>query len=108
MHRYARHFLVCITNRPPEMQASCGARGSLDVLARMQREADRRKLRELYGVGVTGTTCIGGCDEGPNVLVYPENVGYRGVRVADVVELVESHAARGEPVARLLAEDGAS
>jgi len=105
MQKYRRHFLVCITNRPPDAHPSCGARGSGDVLVRMQKELDRRKLREFEGLCVTGTTCLGGCEDGPNIVVYPENVWYGGVEPDDVAELVDRHAAKGEVVERLRNKD---
>lgn len=102
MRKYRHHFLVCITNRPPALQASCGAHGSADLLARLQRELDRRRLTEAGLSLATGTTCLGLCEEGPNVVVYPDATWYRGVHVEDVGELVERHAQQGEPVARLV------
>ncbi len=101
MEPYRRHFLVCLTNRPPFAQESCGPKGSTELLARLQKALDRRKLRELHGVAATGSTCLGLCESGPNVIVYPENVWYRGVTVEDVDEIVSRHAERGEIVERL-------
>jgi len=105
MEKYRRHFLVCITNRPPFAQESCGPKGSVDVLKKLQKGLDRKKLRELYGVAATGTTCLGMCEHGPNVVVYPDNVWYGGVQVDDVDELVDRHGIEGQPVERLLHPD---
>lgn len=105
MNPFRRHFLVCLTNRPPSVQHSCGARGSTELLAAMQKAADRKGLRELFGTAVTGTTCLGLCESGPNVVVYPENVWYAAVRPDDARELIESHGVGGVAVERLLHPD---
>jgi len=101
MRPYAHHFLVCLTNRPPFGQPSCGARGSTDLLARLQRGLDRKRLTEQGLSMATGTTCLGLCEDGPNVVVYPEGTWYRGVSPDDVPELIESHAVDGNIVDRL-------
>ena len=98
--KYTRHFFVCITNRPPFAKPSCGPRGSQPLLQALTEELDAQGL--LGQIGVTGSTCLGPCDSGPSVVVYPEGVWYKGVQVEDVPEIVRSHAREGRPVERLL------
>jgi (2Fe-2S) ferredoxin len=58
----------------------------------------------LYGqFALTGSGCLGTCDHGPTVLVYPEGVMYTKVSPEDVPAIVEEHLIKGEPVERLLA-----
>ena len=52
-------------------------------------------------MAVTGTTCLGPCESGPTVVVYPEGVWYGEVTPDDVNELIEKHMVGGEPVERL-------
>lgn len=54
------------------------------------------------GIAVTYSGCLGPCDHGPNVLVYPEGVLYSGVAVSDVAEIFTEHLLHGRPVSRLL------
>lgn len=105
MDRYRRHFLVCLTSRPPDAHPSCGARGSAELLARLQKELDRRRLREVGGVAATGSTCFGLCEAGPNVVVYPESTWYGAVAPTDAAELAERHGVSGASVERLLHPD---
>ena len=105
MRKYRHHFLVCIKNRPPFAHASCGADGSADVLAKLQKRLDKARLTEAGHAIATGTTCLGLCGEGPNVVVYPDATWYRGVQVDDVQELVDRHATDGEVVERLVNPD---
>ncbi len=54
-------------------------------------------------IAVTYSGCLGPCDQGTNVLVYPEGVLYSNVTKADVAEIFDSHLLGDTPVERLLA-----
>jgi (2Fe-2S) ferredoxin len=49
--------------------------------------------------------CLDQCAFGPVVVVYPDNVWYGRVTVADVDEIIERHIRRGEVVDRLVIPD---
>jgi (2Fe-2S) ferredoxin len=51
---------------------------------------------------LTGAGCIGACDSGPVVLIYPEGVMYGGVTKADVAEIIDQHLLADKPVERLM------
>ena len=97
--KYRHHVFVCITQRPPFAKPSCGQRDSPDVLAAIAEELESRNL--LGEIGLTATQCLGPCESGPSMVVYPDGVWYAGVGTADVAELVERHLVGGEPVDRL-------
>ena len=46
--------------------------------------------------------CLGICDFGPTVAIYPEGTFYVGVKKDDVKEIIESHIINKKPVERLL------
>ncbi len=50
---------------------------------------------------LTSTGCIGACDAGPVVLVYPEGVMYGSVTPADVTAIIDEHLLGNTPVERL-------
>ena len=104
--KYRRHFFVCITNRPPFARPSCGARNAQDLLQALGDEIAALGLGAE--VGLSGSTCLGPCETGPTVVVYPEGTWYRRVRPEDAAEIVRSHARDGIPVARLLDTPAAS
>lgn len=102
MPKPIRHVLVCTQMRPPNHPR--GACAHRDAAAVMNRFAEVFQARGLWnGYLLSQTSCVGLCDAGPNVLVYPENVLYSGVTAADVEEIVESHVLGGQPLARLQA-----
>ncbi|SCK18233.1 (2Fe-2S) ferredoxin [Variovorax sp. HW608] len=105
MSRPTRHVFVCTQNRPPQHpRGSCaGSKGSTALLQAFWAEQQKRQTYEQ--VAVTYSGCLGPCDRGPNVLVYPEGVLYSGVTPDDVAEIFTSHLENGAPLERLIAAE---
>ncbi|MBF0142346.1 MAG: (2Fe-2S) ferredoxin domain-containing protein [Magnetococcales bacterium] len=96
----ARHVFVCLNQRPEgHPRGSCGALGAKSVMEAFAGEFEKRGLFEKNLL--TGAGCMGPCDQGPTVVVYPEGVWYVRVTPKDVPEICESHLVNGTPVARL-------
>jgi (2Fe-2S) ferredoxin len=53
-------------------------------------------------VALTVTGCIGFCQAGPIVVVYPEGIWYAPKTAEDIDEIVASHLGEGKPVERLI------
>jgi len=66
----------------------------------MKELQERVAAKGLDGVEVRSYMCFGACQEGPNMVVYPDKGGYAGVKKEDVDEIVE-HLAGGPHVERL-------
>jgi NADH:ubiquinone oxidoreductase subunit F (NADH-binding)/(2Fe-2S) ferredoxin/Pyruvate/2-oxoacid:ferredoxin oxidoreductase delta subunit len=86
MKYYRSHVLVCVD---PE----CLKKGAHEVLDAFQDELVAQGL--IDEVQVLETSRIGGCDNGPEMMVYPEGVHYTGLTVDDVPYLVEEHFLKG-------------
>jgi (2Fe-2S) ferredoxin/SAM-dependent methyltransferase len=76
------------------------------VLDELDRQIRVRGLSDA--VQLTTCGCVGLCDEGPIVVVYPEGLWYRRVQVSDVSEIVERHLGHEEPVERLVWGDASA
>jgi NADP-reducing hydrogenase subunit HndC len=89
---YRAHVLVC--GGFPCVAAGC----------RAVRDAIERSVKE-HGlereVCVVETGCLGPCDLGPIVVVYPEGTVYARVTVGDASEIVDEHLLKGRAVRRL-------
>lgn len=94
------HVFVCLNSRPEgHPRGSCQSSGSSPVREAFVTELEKRGLFEE--ILVTGATCMGPCDKGPVVVVYPEGVWYGKVTPQDVGEIFEKHLLGGAPVERL-------
>jgi len=93
MEIYRAHVLVC-------KGTGCVASGSEPIFEAFQKEIEKRGLSKEVKVVQTG--CLGLCELGPNVLVYPEGSYYCRVKAEDVPEIVEEHLLKGRIVERLL------
>jgi NADH-quinone oxidoreductase subunit F len=68
--------------------AGCIASGADEVIAAFRREIDSQNLEaELE---TKGTGCPGFCEQGPVVVVFPEEICYLQVQAEDVPEIVEA------------------
>lgn len=84
------HVLVCAN-------VDCQARGSEGILAALQ---ERVVENELSHVTVKSYLCFGGCQQGPNIVLYPQRTWYAGVERGDVDEIIK-HLQGGPVVTRL-------
>ena len=88
---YRSHVLVCAD---PE----CLAKGAHEVVDALQDEFIAQGL--LDEIQVLETSRIGGCSNGPEMMVYPEGIHYVGMTPDDVPYLVEEHFLKGRIVDR--------
>lgn len=102
MARPAKHVFVCTQNRPPNHpRGACNHKGSTELLQAFWAELQKRNAYDQ--VAITYSGCLGPCDQGANVLVYPEGILYAKVTKDDVAEIFDSHLQGDQPVTRLLA-----
>ncbi|HEY8447380.1 MAG TPA: (2Fe-2S) ferredoxin domain-containing protein [Thermomicrobiales bacterium] len=92
MYWLKKHVLVCTSSH-------CSQKGANDVLSRLRLEIVRRKLDAEILINNCGTVDL--CDIGPNVIVYPDNIIYRGVTVKDIPDIL-THLTGGPVVERLV------
>ena len=100
---YSKHVFFCTNKRENGMQC-CE-----DAHASHFRDYAKQKIKSLGmsgkdGIRVNSAGCLGRCSEGPNMVIYPDNVWYTYQNEADIDEIVEKHLIGGEIVTRLLQE----
>lgn len=102
MEPFLHHVFIC-TQAKPEGATSCPANHSWQVLAALEAELCKQGLDD--DVQVTTCGCLGLCDDGPVMIVYPAGVWYRKLKEEDVAEIVSSHLLSGNIVSRLVWSD---
>lgn len=78
----------------------CMAGQSLKIKDALVEELRNKGLSNEINVVITG--CNGFCAQGPVMTVFPDDIFYEKVTVADVPLIVEEHLMKGRPVERLL------
>ena len=84
---YRRIIFVCTNKREDSSNPSCGMRKSEEILSKLKQAVRDRNLREFVRVSKTG--CLGKCEHGPNIMVYPEGIWYSGVKEEDVPFIID-------------------
>jgi len=101
MPKPQKHVFVCTQNRPPNHpRGSCAQAGCMPVFQTFAQQFEQRKLYDQFAL--TSTGCLGACQTGPAVLVYPEGVMYANVTHEDVNTIIDQHLLQSQPVERLL------
>ena len=65
---------------------SCCQRGGDDLWTAFEAASHAQKSFQIEAVG-----CLGGCKNGPNIRLLPENVKYRHVQPAEIDALLQRH-----------------
>jgi (2Fe-2S) ferredoxin len=96
------HIVVC-TQQKAENVTCCAAANGSSLVGTVYSELGAAGLSDDVIVSTCG--CLGLCDSGPVMIVYPEGCWYVKLTPADVKEIVASHIAKGHPVSRLQRND---
>ena len=102
MAKPEKHVLVCTHSRPEgDPKGCCADHGAGKVAELFAKEFGERELWGRFKLNTT--SCLGTCEFGGSVLVYPESVMYKQVTVEDVATIIDQHLLGGEPVEALKA-----
>ena len=100
MSYYAHHVFFCCNQRTNGKKC-CNDAGASEVL-----DYAKKKVKEL-GLSGEGKNrmnmagCLDRCEEGPVIVVYPEETWYTYVDKEDVDEIISEHLQNGRVVERL-------
>ncbi len=105
MSYYEKHVFICTNER--QDGGPCCQRFD----TRKMRKYVKNKCKELniHGDGlirINSAGCMGRCQSGPVMVVYPEAIWYTFVDEEDLDEIIEQHLLKGQIVKRLQLIDG--
>lgn len=87
---YQKIIFICTNSR--DGGAICCSRGGSEAI----RDALKRYVKEngLQGkVRVSQSGCMDLCNQGPNVMIFPDGVWYKDVTLEDVPAIIQNHIA---------------
>ena len=97
---FEKHLFVCTNQRTGSEKRSCGEQHGLELTAAFKKSIKDKNIDMPVRAQRAG--CLGICDFGPTVAVYPEGTFYVNVQLSDVEEIVQSHIVENKVVKRLL------
>lgn len=71
----------------------CALEGAMDIANSIKNELKAHRIENEIEVIRTG--CLGLCDLGPIVIIYPEGTFYHKVNIKNIPEIVEEHLVNG-------------
>jgi (2Fe-2S) ferredoxin len=101
MSYFEKHIFFCTNQRGPG-EACCNNFG-----AQAMRDYMKNKIKTMgiatggKRIRVNSAGCMGRCDEGPVLVIYPEAVWYTYVDESDLDEIINQHLVNGQVVDRL-------
>ena len=103
MTYFKSHVFFCVNQR--ENGESCCA----NLGAQRVRDYAKKRIKELSLSGegkvrVNMAGCLGRCEHGPVIVIYPEETWYTYLDEEDIDEIIEQHLQQGNVVERLLIE----
>ena len=100
MAYYQRHVFFCVNQRVPG-KTCCNNHDATEVRAYAKGRVKELGLSGKGKVRINTSGCLDRCEEGPVLVVYPEDVWYTYVDRSDVDEIIEEHLLHGRVVERL-------
>ena len=79
----------------------CSQNGAKELYRYAKDRCRESSMLGKGGIGVSESRCLGRCEHGPVVVVYPDDVWYQYIDEEDVDEIIESHLISGKEVERL-------
>lgn len=107
MSYFKHHVFFCCNQRPPG-ESCCNDHKAAEMQAYAKDRSAALGLKGQGKVRINKAGCLGRCDDGPVLVVYPDNVWYTYVDREDIDEIIDTHLVHGRVVERLrLPEDPA-
>ncbi len=96
---YQRHLFFCTNHRDGEN--ACDNHGATTLCSYAKQRFSQISFSSEKTVRFNRAGCLGQCDDGPVVVVYPEAVWYTFTDASDIDEIIDEHLVNGRIVERL-------
>tara|TARA_B100000029_G_C17115614_1_gene793124 strand:+ start:360 stop:662 length:303 start_codon:yes stop_codon:yes gene_type:complete len=96
---YKKHIFICINQRKSNLKESCGLLG-LKIRNKFVEELKNKNLNIQVRANKSG--CLGACSSGPVIVIYPQGIWYKNVKLDDVLEIINKSIINNKVIERLL------
>jgi len=83
---YKCHVFVCVKSRNGERK-SCADADAGEIRSALKDEIKDRDWKRVVRISSSG--CLGVCETGPNVMIYPQGIWLSQVKPSDVPEILK-------------------
>ncbi|MFY7697721.1 MAG: (2Fe-2S) ferredoxin domain-containing protein [Legionella sp.] len=97
---YKRHVFICV-NKKEHGRTCCATSADDSFFSYMRKKLDDMGLHGVEQYRVSKSGCLGRCNLGPCLVIYPEGVWYRYDSYDDIDEIIESYLMMNKPIPRL-------
>lgn len=101
MSYYGKHMFFCI-NQKPDGKRCCQDANASDVCTYAKHKIKDMGLKGPGGVRVSSSGCMGRCELGPILVIYPDGIWYTYDTFSDIDEIIDETIVNGRIVNRLL------
>lgn len=88
---YKKIIFVCTNRRESGPRTCCAHHDGEAIREALKDMVKKRRLRSKIRVSQSG--CMDQCEHGPNIMVFPDNMWYSGVTIADLDAILDAIAA---------------
>ena len=85
--RYKAHLFICNKTRD-DGRKSCGNHSNPELKSLLKDAVREKGWKPL--VRVSESSCLGVCDAGPNIMIYPQKIWLSDVSMDDVPEIIQT------------------
>jgi (2Fe-2S) ferredoxin len=100
MSYYKHHVFFCLNQRDPP-EACCANHNAAEFQAYAKKRIKELGLAGRGSIRINKSGCLDRCEEGPVIVVYPDETWYTYVDRDDIDEIIDSHLVHGRVVDRL-------
>jgi len=98
---YTKHIFICENTRDASNpKKSCGNAGSAAITAELKKQLVERKVSRSIRANKAG--CLGMCEHGPSMVIYPQGIWYGGINMEDIGEIIDRSILKDEVIERLV------
>ena len=85
--RYKAHLFICNQTRD-DGRKSCGNNANPKLKSILKDEITKRGWKPM--IRISESSCLGVCDAGPNIMIYPQKIWLSEVSREDVPEIIQT------------------